>query len=145
MGPVAVPTVYVQRTWENPTAASSPHLIGQPSSFRTLPRFLLILHNVSVGSQVEAAPPVSVRGGKKRGMLERHPAQIEAVEKEAFKSVAMPVLATHMSHKLCGSICGHSLCSISGTSPICSLQVYTCSTVIYCMARELRRRCCKTS
>ncbi|KAL7899064.1 hypothetical protein HDV64DRAFT_235795 [Trichoderma sp. TUCIM 5745] len=60
-GPVAVPTVYVQRPWENPTAAFSPHLIGQPSSFRTLPRFFLILHDVSVGSQVEAAPPVSVR------------------------------------------------------------------------------------
>ncbi|KAM0453245.1 hypothetical protein ACHAPV_009039 [Trichoderma viride] len=42
-------------TWQNPTAASSPHLTGQPSSFRTLPRFLLILHNVPVGSQVEAA------------------------------------------------------------------------------------------
>lgn len=46
---------YVQRTWENPTAASFPHLIGQPSSFRTLPRFLLILQNVPVGSRVKAA------------------------------------------------------------------------------------------
>ncbi|EHK49694.1 uncharacterized protein TrAtP1_010944 [Trichoderma atroviride] len=53
---------YVQRTWENPTAASSPHRIGQPSSFRTLPRFLLILHNVPVGSQVEAALPSQSEG-----------------------------------------------------------------------------------
>ncbi|PTB36018.1 hypothetical protein M441DRAFT_106796, partial [Trichoderma asperellum CBS 433.97] len=46
--------VHVRRTWENPTAASFPHLVGQPSSFCTLPRFLLILHSVPVGSRVKA-------------------------------------------------------------------------------------------